>query len=109
MAMESTAVGDRIPTPAIPKSGKSDALRGTAIHEAGHAVASFHLAVKIKSVTVVPDESSLGRVRHHSIRFALHGMFDDSVRGIDRAERQILMLWGGRSHSGSLPLTVAGE
>jgi hypothetical protein len=34
----------------------------TAFHEAGHAVAFHELGFKVKSVTIVPDEESLGKV-----------------------------------------------
>jgi len=82
---------------AAKKSTRPDPLRVTAIHEAGHAVASYFLHVKIKAVTIIPAEDALGEVTHPPIRFASSpGVFDDSVRGIDRAERHIIVLWAGQ-------------
>jgi ATP-dependent Zn protease len=83
---------------ATKKSTRPDPLRGTAIHEAGHAVASFYLHVKIKQVTIIPAERSLGHMRHAPIRFARQGEpyeFDDSEKGIARTERRIILLWAG--------------
>ena len=37
-------------------------LIGTAYHEAGHAVAAYTLRRKFDSVSIIPDEASLGRV-----------------------------------------------
>jgi len=39
-------------------------LTDTAYHEAGHAVADFVFGVTIIRVSIVPDEGSLGHVRH---------------------------------------------
>ena len=38
------------------------ALESTAHHEAGHAVAAYQLGQPIKSVTIIPDDDSLGSV-----------------------------------------------
>jgi hypothetical protein len=38
-------------------------IERTAYHEAGHAVAFYHLHVPISYVTIVPDEDSLGHVK----------------------------------------------
>jgi hypothetical protein len=45
-----------------------DELRSTAFHEAGHAVAAYHLGRGFGRVSIEPDEDSLGRVRHHAGR-----------------------------------------
>ena len=37
----------------------------TAYHEAGHAVAAFFAHIAVKSVTVVPDKDTSGRVKHY--------------------------------------------
>jgi ATP-dependent Zn protease len=44
----------------------SDKLRGTAYHEAGHAVVQLYLGLPIVDVTIVPDrdEGSLGHMTH---------------------------------------------
>jgi ATP-dependent Zn protease len=44
---------------------KATELTRTAYHEAGHAVAAFFEHLAIKSVTVVPDEGSFGKVKHY--------------------------------------------
>jgi hypothetical protein len=81
---------------AAKKSTRADPLRGTAIHEAGHAVASFHLHVKIKAVTIIPAGDALGHMRHAPIAFTRDGItFDDSEKGVARTERRIILLWAG--------------
>lgn len=37
-------------------------LKATAYHEAGHAVVAFESRVPIKSISIIPDDKSLGRV-----------------------------------------------
>jgi hypothetical protein len=64
-------------------------------HEAGHAVASFYLGIKFKYVTIVEDKETFGHVRNSNVRWAPQGLFDDSVKGIDRAERYIISLFAG--------------
>jgi hypothetical protein len=71
-------------------------VRRTAIHEAGHAVASYFLHVRMKHVTIVPERDSLGHVRHRRVQFGRHGIFDDSLRGTDRAERHIIVCFAGQ-------------
>jgi ATP-dependent Zn protease len=39
----------------------------TAYHEAGHAVAALHLGRVVKTVSIVPDEETFGRVAHYPI------------------------------------------
>jgi hypothetical protein len=71
------------------KSTQAERLKGTAIHEAGHAVAAYYLRVRIKYVTIVPKGDA-------HVEFGRHGMFDDSLRGIDRAERHIMVRFAGQ-------------
>ncbi len=71
-------------------------IRQTAIHEAGHAVAAFLLREKIKYVTIRPTQDSHGHMMHHVVRFARNEMFDDSLRGRDRAERRIMTCFAGQ-------------
>lgn len=82
----------------MPKRTNSHRELSTAIHEAGHAVVAFFLRVRIKYVTIMPDKKrgTLGHVRQHPVRFARQGVFDDSLRGVDRAERYILVLFAGQ-------------
>jgi hypothetical protein len=69
--------------------------RNTAIHEAGHAVASYFLHHRILRATIVPKPGSLGHVRHTRLKFSDQGMFDDSLRGTDRAEKHIVICYAG--------------
>jgi ATP-dependent Zn protease len=43
-------------------------LAATAYHEAGHAVMMLHLGVRFRTVTIVPEEDSLGHVLKHKVR-----------------------------------------
>jgi hypothetical protein len=81
---------------ATKKSTRRDPLRVVAIHEAGHAVAAFWLNVRIKHVTIVPAEDSLGHVHRRAVQFGRDGLFDDSPRGVDRAERHIMVCFAGQ-------------
>jgi hypothetical protein len=71
------------------KSTRTERLKGTAIHEAGHAVAAYDLRVRIKYVTIAPDGDA-------HVEFGRHGMFDASLRGTDRAERHIMVRFAGQ-------------
>ena len=73
-----------------------DRLANIAHHEAAHAVAAYHLHIKIKHVSIVTTADWLGIVRTSAARLASRlGEFDDSVRGIDRAERHIVVFYAG--------------
>jgi hypothetical protein len=74
---------------------KSRQLIDTAHHEAGHAVAAYYQHVNIRYVTINPEKDSLGHVRNTRVQFGRDGVFDDSLRGIDRAERRIVVLYAG--------------
>lgn len=77
------------------RKSTTGALRLTAIHEAGHTVAAYYLNVRIEHVTIVPAKDYRGRLKHTAVRFGRHGLFDDSVRGTDRAERHIMVCYAG--------------
>jgi hypothetical protein len=47
------------------------ALRTLAYHEAGHAVVAWVCGVRVKKVTIVPDERSLGHVVHQGFAVCL--------------------------------------
>jgi ATP-dependent Zn protease len=70
-------------------------LVGTAHHEAGHAVASIYLRQRIVRATIVPKKDSLGMVTAARLKFADHHIFDCSPRGIDRAEKRIIICYAG--------------
>jgi ATP-dependent Zn protease len=74
---------------------KQKVLENTAYHEAGHAVAAHYRHVKIQRATIVATADYLGCVSHAPIQFAKDGEFDDSLRGIDRAERSIIVCYAG--------------
>lgn len=42
-------------------------IESTAYHEAGHAVAARWLHRAVRTISIVPDEDSLGRVEHYPI------------------------------------------
>ena len=71
------------------RTAEAERLEGTAIHEAGHAVAAYYLRVRIKYVTIVPNGDA-------HVEFGRHGVFDHSLRGTDRAERHIMVRFAGQ-------------
>jgi hypothetical protein len=73
----------------------SNPERNIAIHEAGHAVAAFFQHQRIVRATIIPTTEWLGHVLHSPLKFADRGMFDESLRGIDRAEKRIVVLFAG--------------
>jgi len=66
----------------------------TAIHEAGHAVASLSLHRRFHRVTIVPAADSLGHVAPTWLKYGDYE-FDDSPRGVDRAEKEIIICYAG--------------
>jgi hypothetical protein len=77
-------------------SRKRNALSTTAHHEAGHAVAAYYLGQSIRHASIQPKEGSRGHVLHYPLKFASqHGEFDDSLRGIHRAECRIIICLAG--------------
>ncbi len=69
--------------------------RNTAIHETGHAVASYFLHHRIRRVTIIPKGDSIGFISHERLKYAQDGIFDDSPRGVDRAEKYIVICFAG--------------
>jgi hypothetical protein len=67
----------------------SNPERNIAIHEAGQAVVAFFQHQRIVRATIIPTTDTLGHVLHAPLKFADRGMFDESLRGIDRAEKRI--------------------
>jgi hypothetical protein len=78
------------------KSTEAERLKRTAFHEAGHAVAAFYLLVRIKHVTIIPTADTLGHMKGTRVQFTRQGVFDDSLRGTDRAGRHIMVCWAGQ-------------
>lgn len=74
-------------------------LPNVAVHEAGHAVASYYLGTHLRYVTITRDKkgSTLGHTRQRWVWFEdKRGAFDHSPRGRDRAERHILVSLAGQ-------------
>ncbi len=67
------------------------ALESTAYHEAGHAVAAWHFRVRGKSLSIIPDGSSLGRFSHAPYFGGLRPGLDDSPRCQRRLENMALV------------------
>jgi hypothetical protein len=69
--------------------------RGTAYHEAGHAVVAVALGEGVKRVSIAPDETTLGRVH----RFPIGQWFQPDVvidgRTRRRLETDVMVLWAG--------------
>jgi hypothetical protein len=74
----------------------SKRLEDTAYHEAGHAVACWHLRVPFKYATIIPnaDENSLGHVKTHP-KPSFHPDIDDGWRARQWAEKQIMVNFAG--------------
>jgi ATP-dependent Zn protease len=70
---------------------KSKSLQSTAYHEAGHAVAAFHLGFRLRDCTIKPAGSSLGMTRRMG-RLYLEGIEYRSMTPTlrDRIEREII-------------------
>ncbi len=68
-------------------------LQSTAYHEAGHAVAAWHVGVRAKSLSIIPDltDGSLGRLTHHSYFAGVNPDVDDSPRCQRRLENMALV------------------
>ena len=65
-------------------------LKLVSFHEAGHAVAAFAVRRGVRSVTIIPDAESLGRVALHDSR-ALMDELETGHRGwsADRVRREV--------------------
>lgn len=70
-------------------------LMNVALHEAGHAVASYYLGTPLQYSTIVRRGRFSGHTRQRRVRFDRRGVFDKSPDGRDRAERHILVALAG--------------
>jgi hypothetical protein len=78
------------------KKTVSDVVRSTAFHEAGPVVAAWSQGLKIRGVTIVPSQGTLGQTTH--ARKPLNGIkieYDNSARARARAEDAIVVLLAG--------------
>ena len=71
------------------------ALWSTAYHEAGHAVAAFHLGIKGKSVSIEPIEDSAGHFQHANPLQGIQLDVDGSDRARLRVERLVKVCFAG--------------
>ncbi len=71
------------------------ALQSTAYHEAGHAVAAWHVHVPTKDLSIIPDDSSLGRHFSGPYFTGVNPEFDDSPRCQRRLENKALVCLAG--------------
>lgn len=74
-------------------------IERTAYHEAGHAVASYHLHVAFSYISITPDEDSWGHVKHPKLS-NFKPEWDDSPIVADRIERMILTSLAGQVAEG---------
>jgi cell division protease FtsH len=95
---------DDLVAAAFPLSGQSgDALRGTAIHEAGHAVVGRLLGLDVESVSIVKEAGSIGRTTIDRTAQTSFTASDIEVRAIvglaGRAADEVLT---GQADAGSI-------
>ncbi len=74
----------------------SKAMISTAYHEAGHAVMGFMLGIRIRNVSIVPDESTFGRVEHSSPLKSINlEVVDKADYSRFRMEKNAIMAFAG--------------
>jgi ATP-dependent Zn protease len=76
-------------------------IERTAYHEAGHAVASYHLHVAFSYISITPDEDSWGRVKHPKLS-NFKPEWDDSPR--EQIAQETYLLLAGQVRRESLPI-----
>jgi hypothetical protein len=74
---------------------KSAARRPIAYHEAGHAVIAWHLGVRVRSLTIVPDEATLGRCHHASLIRGRYPELDGSLGAVVKMQKNIMISLAG--------------
>ena len=79
----------------IKRREHSKRIERTAYHEAGHAVASYHLHVAFSFITIIPEEDSLGHIKHPKLN-NFDPECDNSLKIVDRTERRILVFFAGQ-------------
>ncbi len=71
------------------------ALQLTAYHEAGHAVAAWHVRLTSKHLSIIPDDSSAGRHFPGPYFPGVNPEFDDSPKCQRRLENKALVCLAG--------------
>jgi hypothetical protein len=74
-------------------------LEATAYHEAGHAVACYHLHLRFTHVTIIPDDDSLGAIHHGKDYYSKNfdPESDNSLKTMDRIEREVISSLAGQA------------
>jgi hypothetical protein len=71
-------------------------LLATAYHEAGHAVVAHEIGVGVRSLCVVPDDETLGRVTHFPARISFGAeQYESPAKWGRRVERYVMVSWAG--------------
>ena len=70
---------------------RTKALESVAYHEAGHAVAAWHVRVRTTALSIVPDEDAKGFHAHRPYFGGINLEYDDSPRAQRRAENMALV------------------
>src|ERR1700720_2292046 len=82
----------------------------TAYHEAGHGVVAYFLGVRLKKITIIPDEDYVGAVLHEKVVRGLSPDVDISLRNFANMEKLARIASAGdiaqrihapRSHDGA--------
>lgn len=74
---------------------RTKALESTAYHEAGHAAAVHKHQIRTKVLSIVPDETSTGRIEHHPYFGAIDLEYDLSPRVQRRIENMAFVCLAG--------------
>ena len=74
---------------------KTRMLQATAYHEAGHAVVAHLEGIRVKGVSVLPDENTSGRIHHANPLAGINLEWDGSWRATKRAESLIRVCLAG--------------
>jgi hypothetical protein len=70
-------------------------LTNTAYHEAGHAVATWRLGLRVATASIEKTEQYLGMVSRTATRLERQVEDSFSPRVVDRLERLIMIAWAG--------------
>ena len=70
-------------------------LTNTAYHEAGHAVATWRLGLRVATASIEKTEQYLGMVSRTATRLERQIDFSSDPAVVDRIERLIMICWAG--------------
>jgi hypothetical protein len=73
----------------------SRSIQRTAYHEAGHVVMAFALRRAVRHVSIVPDDSSDGRLVKHKLTDNFHPDYESDARTRRLVEREIMICLAG--------------